>query len=136
MKFWKISKLLIHPPLLQSTIMDSKTAWNELKIGVLALQGAFSEHLVVFKSLSVSAIPVKTPADLAQVHGLVIPGGESTTIIKLCERNGLVGEIQEFIKNGRPVWGICAGLILLAKEATHGKGMFISSCNESIQANF
>lgn len=87
-----------------------------LTIGVLALQGAFLEHLTVLHRLGVAAHPVRTPQQLDGLDGLIIPGGESTTIGKLAVRWGLIEPLREFIAAGKPVWGTCAGLILLARD--------------------
>lgn len=92
-----------------------------MKIGVLDIQGSVEEHLESLKKLAKSGIKiepvlVKTPETLAQVSGLIIPGGESTTIGKLLRRFGLRDLIIERAKKGMPVWGTCAGAILLAKK--------------------
>ena len=85
-------------------------------VGVLALQGDVAEHIDVLESLGCSTIEVRTPAELASVEALVIPGGESTTIYKLAEIFGMLQPLRLAIKNGLPVLGTCAGLILLARE--------------------
>lgn len=92
-----------------------------MKIGVLDIQGSVEEHLESLKKLAKSGIKiepvlVKTPETLAQVSGLIIPGGESTTIGKLLRRFGLRELIIERATKGMPVWGTCAGAILLAKK--------------------
>lgn len=89
-------------------------------VGVLALQGDFKEHFEILKKLGVPAIAVRLPADLARVDRLIIPGGESTTIGKLLVSSGLLKPIRARIKKGMPVWGTCAGAILLAKRVTDG----------------
>jgi len=85
-------------------------------VGVLALQGDVAEHIHVLKSLGCSTVEVRTPAELASVEALVIPGGESTTIYKLAQIFGMLQPLRVAIKNGLPVLGTCAGLILLARE--------------------
>jgi 5'-phosphate synthase pdxT subunit len=85
-------------------------------VGVLALQGDVREHASVLRSLDVDVVEVRTPAELASVQALVIPGGESTTIYKLAEIFGLLQPIREAIANGLPVLGTCAGLILLSTK--------------------
>lgn len=92
-----------------------------MKIGVLDIQGSVEEHLESLKKLAKSGMKiepvlVKTPETLAQVSGLIIPGGESTTIGKLLRRFGLRDLIIERAKKGMAVWGTCAGAILLAKK--------------------
>lgn len=86
------------------------------KVGILALQGAFIEHEQAFNRCGVESMEVRTPAQLAQVDGLVIPGGESTTISKLMQQYGLDEAIQDRFAEGMPIWGTCAGMILLARE--------------------
>jgi len=85
-------------------------------VGVLTLQGAVSEHLVALKKLGVIANPVKTQEELSEIDGLIIPGGESTTIGRLIQRFNLEQVIKERIEKGMPVYGTCAGMILLAKN--------------------
>jgi 5'-phosphate synthase pdxT subunit len=87
-----------------------------MKIGVLASQGAFIEHINSLKKLGVEAIPVRLPRQLAGLDGLIIPGGESTTISKLMKDDDLVDTVKKLALGGMPVFGTCAGMILLAKE--------------------
>jgi 5'-phosphate synthase pdxT subunit len=86
-----------------------------MKIGVLALQGAFIEHVKILESLGVEAIEVRLPQDLNNLDGLIIPGGESTTIGKLAEIYGLMEPLRNFALE-KPVWGTCAGMIFMAKD--------------------
>jgi len=83
-------------------------------IGVLALQGDFREHLAVFAGLGVDAITVRRPEDLERVSGLVIPGGESSVMDKLSRLFGLAEPLRAAVASGLPVYGTCAGLIMLA----------------------
>jgi 5'-phosphate synthase pdxT subunit len=85
-------------------------------VGVLALQGDVAEHLHVLKDLGCNTVEVRTPAQLASVDALVIPGGESTTIYKLAVIFGMLEPLKLAISSGLPVLGTCAGLILLARE--------------------
>ncbi|MFD7325475.1 pyridoxal 5'-phosphate synthase glutaminase subunit PdxT [Streptomyces sp. NPDC059875] len=85
-------------------------------IGVLALQGDVREHLIALAAADAVARPVRRPEELAEVDGLVIPGGESTTISKLAELFGLMEPLRERIAGGMPVYGTCAGLIMLADK--------------------
>jgi 5'-phosphate synthase pdxT subunit len=87
-----------------------------MKIGVLALQGDFSEHLQMLRRLGVEGVEVRLPRDLAGLDGLIIPGGESTTIGKLAVQYDLMEPIRELAQT-RPVWGTCAGAIFLSKDA-------------------
>jgi 5'-phosphate synthase pdxT subunit len=87
-----------------------------VRIGVLALQGAFREHRHVLEDLGATVVEVRRPGDLAAVDGLVIPGGESTTIRMLLEDYELTPALRERIASGFPVLGTCAGMIVLAKQ--------------------
>src|SRR5579871_4672117 len=86
------------------------------RIGVLALQGDFREHITVLRELGAGAFPVRLPSDLDGVDGLIIPGGESTVMGKLMVAYGLDQPLRDLIAGGLPVWGTCAGLILLSRE--------------------
>jgi 5'-phosphate synthase pdxT subunit len=86
------------------------------RIGVLALQGDFREHIRALERLGASAHPIRLPKDLADLDGLILPGGESTAIGKLMVAYGLDQPLRDMITRGMPTWGTCAGLILLAKE--------------------
>jgi 5'-phosphate synthase pdxT subunit len=86
------------------------------RIGILALQGAFIEHTKTLRSLGVDAVEVRLPHELENLSGLIIPGGESTTVGKLAITYGLVEPIKEMASGGKPVWGTCAGLIFLARR--------------------
>ena len=90
-------------------------------IGVLALQGDVREHLQVLTSLDVRAVPVKDAAALTGVDGLVLPGGESTTISMLAIRWGLMEPLRAAVRGGMPVFGSCAGMILLADTVLDGR---------------
>ncbi|MBT9148903.1 MAG: pyridoxal 5'-phosphate synthase glutaminase subunit PdxT [Dehalococcoidia bacterium] len=87
------------------------------RIGVLALQGAFIEHIAILRRLGAEAIAVRLPQELEGVDGLVIPGGESTTIGRLMQLYGFNVSLQRMIRDGLPVLGTCAGMILLAKPS-------------------
>jgi len=87
-----------------------------MKAGVLALQGAFREHREVLDALGVEAIEVRTPEHLSGLDVLFLPGGESTTITKLLRTSGLIEPIRSALDDGLPVFGTCAGLIVLADE--------------------
>ena len=91
-----------------------------MKIGVLALQGDFREHLALIGSIGEVGIEVRTPEELEQVDALIIPGGESTTIGKLAVLYGLVDPIRDRVRAGMPVLGTCAGMIFLASGVTEG----------------
>jgi 5'-phosphate synthase pdxT subunit len=85
-------------------------------IGVLAIQGDFSKHIAVLEALGVRGVEVRENADLDKIDGLILPGGESTTIGKLLERYGMIETLRQFSLDGRPIFGTCAGIILLSKS--------------------
>ena len=87
-----------------------------MKIGVLAAQGDFAEHIITLKKLDTEAVSVRLPADMQGVDGLIIPGGESTTISRLLAADRLMQEIAGMAAEGMPVFGTCAGMILMARE--------------------
>jgi 5'-phosphate synthase pdxT subunit len=93
---------------------------------VLALQGAFQAHQQRLRECGANAVQVRTPADLAGVDALVMPGGESTTMSKLLLSSGLFPEIATRIGDGMPVFGTCAGMILLAREVLDGRADQVS----------
>lgn len=88
-----------------------------MKIGVLALQGAFREHIEALRTLGAEAVEVRLPEQLEGLDGLIIPGGESTAIGKLAVQYGLQEAIRSFAEEGKPVYGTCAGMILLSRDA-------------------
>jgi 5'-phosphate synthase pdxT subunit len=90
------------------------------RIGVLALQGDVREHLRILGSLGAHAVPVRRESELAALDGLVLPGGESTTIIKLAVAFDLLEPLRAAVKEGLPVYGSCAGMILLADRLADG----------------
>lgn len=91
-----------------------------MKLGVLALQGAFVEHEAAFSALGIETRQVRLPEDLSDVAALVIPGGESTVLSRLMESSGLVEPVAKLIAEGMPVMGTCAGMIMCASEIVDG----------------
>ena len=89
-------------------------AGNQPLVGVLALQGDFREHIAVIRELGAQAVPVRRPEELASIDGLIIPGGESSVMDKLSRTFGLAEPLKNAISSGLPVYGTCAGLIMLA----------------------
>lgn len=89
-----------------------------MRVGVLALQGSFSEHVAMLGRMGsdVTPVEVRLPRDLEGLDALIMPGGESTTFAKLAVWHGLMEPIRAFIQSGKPTWGTCAGLIFLAKD--------------------
>jgi len=104
-----------------------------MTIGVLALQGDFAEHLQVLYQLGVETREVRLPAHLENLAGLILPGGESTTIGKLASNFGLVEPLRHFA-DGHPVWGTCAGAIFLAKNI-HNQKPFLGLMDITVQRN-
>ena len=94
---------------------------TKLQIGVLALQGDVREHRHALESVGVDVIDVKTREQLARVHGLVIPGGESTTMSKLCVAFELLEPLRDAVRGGLPAYGSCAGMIMLADRILDGR---------------
>jgi len=87
-----------------------------MRIGVLASQGAFAEHIAILRQLGVDAVPVRLPRELDGLDGLIIPGGESSSISRLMLDYNLTSKIKNLAKNNLPVFGTCAGLIMLANK--------------------
>jgi 5'-phosphate synthase pdxT subunit len=106
-----------------------------VRIGVLAVQGAFAEHLAVLRALGVDAVPIRLPADLEGISGLIIPGGESTAIRKLIDRWGLREPIAALAREGAPIFGTCAGMILLAKDISDGDAPVFPLLDISVKRN-
>ncbi len=94
---------------------------RDVRLGVLALQGAFREHISMLERLNVEAEEVRLSMQLDDLDGLIIPGGESTSMGLVAERWGLVEPLRQWVHGGRPTWGTCAGMILLAERATGQK---------------
>jgi 5'-phosphate synthase pdxT subunit len=90
-------------------------------VGILALQGDFREHETLLHKLHVETLQIRLPEQLEHIDRLIIPGGESTTIGKLLVLYNLLKPIKERAKRGMPIWGTCAGAILLAKEIAEGR---------------
>ena len=92
---------------------------DEVKIGILAVQGDFEAHAAMLEELGAKTAEVRTPADLEGCDGLILPGGESTTQLKFLQEEGLADEIVKFAERGGAIFGTCAGAILLAKDVKH-----------------
>ena len=105
------------------------------RIGVLALQGDVREHLAILESLGVEAVPVKRASELEDIDGLVIPGGESTTIGKMAVRFGLIEPLRETVRGGMPVYGTCAGMIFLACSLADGDQPLIGALDVVVKRN-
>jgi 5'-phosphate synthase pdxT subunit len=105
------------------------------RIGVLSLQGDFREHLATLRALGAEGREVRTPAQLDEVDALIIPGGESTTIGKLAVRFGVMEPLRSRIREGLPVYGTCAGMILLAREVTDGEQPLLGVLDIVVERN-
>jgi len=106
-----------------------------LKVGVLSLQGAVEEHLEMIKRCGLEGIKVKTVGDLVKVDRLIIPGGESTTIGKLAKIYGLDREISKRGREGMPIFGTCAGMILLANKVIGNEQIRFNLIDISVERN-
>ncbi len=104
-------------------------------IGVLALQGDVVEHVAAMRRAGAEAIAVKNRADLARVDGLIIPGGESTTVMKLLDRFALSAPIVERVKAGMPLWGTCRGMIVVAHEVVELEQPSLDLIDISVRRN-
>lgn len=104
------------------------------RIGVLALQGAFREHIRMLGSLGVDTREVRATGELEGLDGLVIPGGESTTMGLLMDKGGLLHPLREFVQR-RPVFGTCAGLIMLARETVDGEQPLLKAMDITVRRN-
>lgn len=105
-----------------------------MTVGVLALQGAFDVHAAVLRELGVAAPLVRRPEELAALDGLVMPGGESTTLLKHLERGSFFEQLQSFVAE-RPTFGTCAGCILLAKEVTSPAQRSLGAMDLTVERN-
>ena len=106
-----------------------------MRIGVLASQGAFAEHIAVLHQLKVETVPVRLRRELEGLDGLIIPGGESTSISKLMLDYNLINEIRNLAKNELPIFGTCAGMILLANEISDSKTETLGIMNIKVRRN-
>ena len=91
------------------------------RIGVLALQGDFAEHISILESLGVDCLEIRLPKDLDGIDGLIIPGGESTTMAHLMKAFDMTAKLKSMIRQGMPTWGTCAGMIVLADRLTDSR---------------
>ena len=106
-----------------------------MRIGVLALQGDFALHARALEKCGVEAVEVRKPEQLDQVDGLIMPGGESTTLLKLMDAWGFVAALEKFHSAGKPIFGTCAGLILLAREVESPKQFSLGLIDVAVERN-
>ena len=104
------------------------------QIGVLGLQGAYAKHLAILQQLDVQAVDVRKPGDLEECHGLIIPGGESTTMTKLINEIDMHDALLKFSVD-RPVFGTCAGMILMAAKVDDGRVKTLNLMNIEVERN-
>ena len=112
----------------------SRNEAGKLKIGILALQGAVEPHCRVLLSLGATPLLIKTPEHLKGIQGIILPGGESTTMLHLLDKNQLFQPLQRFVLE-YPSWGICAGAILLAKRVTSPDQRSLAVFDITLQRN-
>jgi 5'-phosphate synthase pdxT subunit len=105
------------------------------RIGVLALQGDFAEHIGIFQRLGIAAQEVRHPQELTGLDGLVIPGGESTTVARLISEFALLEPLRERAQNGFPIWGTCTGMIVLAQRASELEWPTLGALAIAVQRN-
>jgi 5'-phosphate synthase pdxT subunit len=106
-----------------------------MKIGVLALQGAFAEHVAVLRAIGVEAVEVRLPEHLEEIDGLILPGGESTAMRRLIDRWGMRGPILDLAASGAPLFGTCAGMIVLAREIADGEEPILPLLDVTVERN-
>jgi pyridoxal 5'-phosphate synthase pdxT subunit len=106
-----------------------------MRVGVLALQGDFALHAGALAKCGVEAVEVRKPAELDAVEGLIIPGGESTTLLKLMDAWNFAPAIEKFHGRGKPIFGTCAGLILLAREVESPRQLSLGLIDVSVERN-
>jgi len=104
-------------------------------IGVLALQGAYEAHAAMLRQLGATAVLIRKPEDLANLDGLIIPGGESTTFLKHLERAGFFDALSTFVRQ-KPTFGTCAGAILLAKDVANPPQRSLAAMDITVERNF
>jgi 5'-phosphate synthase pdxT subunit len=114
---------------------DTIRAHRPVRIGVLAVQGAFAEHIALLREIGVEAVPVRLPEDLENIAGLILPGGESTAMRKLIDTWALRGPILELAASGAPLFGTCAGMILLSKEISDGDAPVLPLLDITVRRN-
>ncbi len=105
------------------------------KIGVLALQGDFREHADILRGLGVEPVEVRAVEDLEDLAGIIVPGGESTTIGKMLVSSGLLDGIRSYFYKGGPVWGTCAGMVLSASATTGPRQPLLGLMNALVERN-
>jgi pyridoxal 5'-phosphate synthase pdxT subunit len=116
-------------------MVNTQPAIRNMKIGVLAVQGDFAAHRRALCRIGVDAVEVRRPADIGIIDGLIIPGGESTTMLKLITEENLGSAIEDFANQGKPVFGTCAGAILLAREVRNPSQHSLALIDVTVERN-
>ncbi|HYN70747.1 MAG TPA: pyridoxal 5'-phosphate synthase glutaminase subunit PdxT [Candidatus Eisenbacteria bacterium] len=106
-----------------------------MKLGVLAVQGDFAEHIAILRSIGAAAVEVRLPEDLRGISGLILPGGESTTMRRLIDRWGLREPILDLARGGAPIFGTCAGMIILSREIADGEEPVLPLLDVTVRRN-
>lgn len=106
-----------------------------MRIGVLAMQGAYKEHIDILKRLNIDAIEIRCKKDIDNIDGMIIPGGESTAMGKLLDVLGIEDKLKDAIKAGMPIWGTCAGMILLANQIDNQEKNYLKIMDICVKRN-
>src|SRR5690348_13086936 len=130
-----MKKRLFPTPITWEIADQTPAKKQPLTVGVLALQGDFLEHILTLQRLGVSAVEVKLPKDLEHIDGLIMPGGESTTMAHLLDVFAMREPLKRKITQGLPVWGTCAGMILLANKITQNKPVPLGIMDITVNRN-
>ena len=108
---------------------------NAPRIGVLAVQGDFAEHLAALRAIGIDGVEVRLPRDLDGLDGLILPGGESTTMRRLIDRWGLRQPILDLARSGAPLYGTCAGMIILSRDIADGDEEVLPLLDVTVRRN-
>ena len=117
------------------TASDALESVSKARVGILALQGDFLEHSMMLKHLGIPSVEVRLPRDLDVIDALILPGGESTTMVRLLDLHDLRDPLQRRVKEGMPVWGTCAGMILMASSLTEDRPEPLSRMDIEVTRN-
>jgi 5'-phosphate synthase pdxT subunit len=113
---------------------DQKIDGTVPRIGVLAIQGDYDAHALALREAGAEPVLIRKPEELADIDGLIIPGGESTTFLKFLERGGFLDSLRTFVRE-KPTFGTCAGCILLATEVTHPPQASLGALSATVERN-
>jgi 5'-phosphate synthase pdxT subunit len=119
----------------RKSIQEPTGYLQNMRVGVLALQGTFIEHIDILQQLGVEAPPIRLPHELDTLDGLIIPGGESTTMLRLMKSFGLIQRIREMARDDVPIWGICAGMVLLCRSVSNYEMQTLDLMGAQIRRN-